>query len=219
VVSDLARDLRVRNTFLELPAEEEDDFSRAQTAPAALGQLGPVLDAMAADPRSSASLESSESETTPIETTTETASVRTSGRHSSRPLVVSDLARDMPVRSTFLELPAEPEDDHPSPQHSASAPPRLHTSGPEAGAIACPPDVPSVGSLSHATGQCKPCAFMRSTQGCATGSACSFCHLCDPETTKRLLNEKRLRWREWRKQERRAAAVSRRAALAEASLK
>lgn len=37
---------------------------------------------------------------------------------------------------------------------------------------------PSVGSMDHYAGQCRPCAFM--TKGCVSGWACSFCHLCDP---------------------------------------
>lgn len=42
----------------------------------------------------------------------------------------------------------------------------------------------SVGSLNHADGTCKPCAFMH-TKGCQSGADCSFCHLCPPGEKKR----------------------------------
>merc|ERR1719277_950653 len=108
VVSDLARDLRVRNTFLELPAEPGDDqppARRITTAPA--GQLGLDLDAMTAAPTSSAPSESSEPETAPSE--------------------ASLSARDPRVRDAFLELRTELEDDHPPPHRSASASAHLYS--------------------------------------------------------------------------------------------
>jgi len=37
---------------------------------------------------------------------------------------------------------------------------------------------PSVGSVGHAKGRCKPCAFLY-TKGCGNGANCSFCHLCE----------------------------------------
>lgn len=49
--------------------------------------------------------------------------------------------------------------------------------------------VPSVGSASHGTGQCKPCAFHH-TKGCACGTMCTFCHLCLPGEKKRRQKEK-----------------------------
>mmetsp|Transcript_101258 Transcript_101258/g.292828 ORF Transcript_101258/g.292828 Transcript_101258/m.292828 type:complete len:243 (-) Transcript_101258:61-789(-) len=36
--------------------------------------------------------------------------------------------------------------------------------------------MPSLGSLKHALGTCRPCAFARSSQGCKSGTACLFCH-------------------------------------------
>lgn len=42
-----------------------------------------------------------------------------------------------------------------------------------------PGNTPSVGSLGHKTGRCKPCAFFH-TRGCENGMSCVFCHLCPP---------------------------------------
>jgi len=52
------------------------------------------------------------------------------------------------------------------------------------------PEVPSVGSLGHATSRCKPCAFF-ARSGCANGVQCGFCHLCDVGEKKRRRKEKR----------------------------
>mmetsp|Transcript_29241 Transcript_29241/g.63453 ORF Transcript_29241/g.63453 Transcript_29241/m.63453 type:complete len:214 (-) Transcript_29241:344-985(-) len=38
--------------------------------------------------------------------------------------------------------------------------------------------VPTVGSLAHYLGTCKPCAFLY-TKGCMNGVECKFCHLCE----------------------------------------
>jgi len=46
--------------------------------------------------------------------------------------------------------------------------------------VAVPPQLPSAGSVSHASGECKPCAFFH-TVGCTSGVHCEFCHLCDSE--------------------------------------
>jgi len=42
------------------------------------------------------------------------------------------------------------------------------------------PEVPSLGSRGHLSGQCKPCMFVWRKVGCHNGAACSFCHLCNP---------------------------------------
>lgn len=51
-------------------------------------------------------------------------------------------------------------------------------------------EVPNIGSLSHAVGDCKPCAFFI-TKGCENGSNCKFCHLCDAGEKKRRLKAKK----------------------------
>jgi len=40
------------------------------------------------------------------------------------------------------------------------------------------PDAPSRGSLLHASGQCKPCAWFWKAQGCRNDQNCQHCHLC-----------------------------------------
>jgi hypothetical protein len=47
----------------------------------------------------------------------------------------------------------------------------------------------SWGSAGHAVGRCKPCAFLH-TVGCANGTACQFCHLCEPGEKRRRRKEK-----------------------------
>lgn len=61
---------------------------------------------------------------------------------------------------------------------------------PTSASLLVPPELPSIGSVGHQSGQCKPCAFMHS-KGCKTGRACQFCHLCEPGEKKRRQKEKR----------------------------
>lgn len=61
----------------------------------------------------------------------------------------------------------------------------------------CPPGMPSIGSVHHALGNCKPCAFVH-TKGCSSGKACQFCHLCAYGCAKR-------RKKAWKQQQQRAA--------------
>merc|ERR1712187_598079 len=51
-------------------------------------------------------------------------------------------------------------------------------------------EVPSIGSLGHDTGDCKPCAFFL-TKGCENGTNCKFCHLCDAGEKKRRFKAKK----------------------------
>lgn len=54
--------------------------------------------------------------------------------------------------------------------------------------------LPSVGSVDHAAGQCRPCAWVHKGPGCCKyGAACGYCHLCPPGELKR---RKRRRWEE-----------------------
>eukprot|EP00930_Biecheleria_cincta_P074301 TRINITY_DN61505_c0_g1_i1.p1 TRINITY_DN61505_c0_g1~~TRINITY_DN61505_c0_g1_i1.p1 ORF type:complete len:372 (+),score=40.30 TRINITY_DN61505_c0_g1_i1:84-1199(+) len=45
-------------------------------------------------------------------------------------------------------------------------------------------ELPSIGSRDHASGECKPCAFLH-MKGCDNGAMCRFCHLCDAGEKKR----------------------------------
>jgi len=47
------------------------------------------------------------------------------------------------------------------------------------------PERPTVGSGSHASGVCKPCAFVAKPEGCQSGVECKFCHLCEPGEKRR----------------------------------
>ncbi|CAE7426128.1 unnamed protein product [Symbiodinium sp. CCMP2592] len=51
--------------------------------------------------------------------------------------------------------------------------------------------VPSVGSAAHELRRCKPCAFFWKCDGCQSGQACLFCHLCPPDEKKRRKKERR----------------------------
>jgi len=50
-------------------------------------------------------------------------------------------------------------------------------------------ELPSVGSVGHFDGSCRPCAFVHAGR-CQHGPACSFCHLCGPEERKRRRKDK-----------------------------
>jgi len=57
----------------------------------------------------------------------------------------------------------------------------------------------SVGSGKHGSRRCKPCAFFHSEGGCSNGSACLFCHACEPGEKRRRQKEKwQRRRRLWR---------------------
>jgi len=61
----------------------------------------------------------------------------------------------------------------------------------------CCPEVPSVGSIGHRTGSCKPCVFLH-TKGCQSGLQCQFCHLCGPDEKKQRQKAKRLHFQQVR---------------------
>ncbi|CAE8649924.1 unnamed protein product, partial [Polarella glacialis] len=48
---------------------------------------------------------------------------------------------------------------------------------------------PSMGSESHGSGRCKPCAFLH-TKGCENGLNCEFCHLCEAGEKKKRRKDK-----------------------------
>ena len=78
------------------------------------------------------------------------------------------------ISPTFESLECE------EPQKVAPSP----TSQPTDAAIAPPPGlapatgVPSLGSASHGTGLCRPCAWLWKPGGCQNGVECRHCHLC-----------------------------------------
>jgi len=66
------------------------------------------------------------------------------------------------------------------------------------------PEMPSVGSVGHWNGECKPCAFM--ARGCTSGVNCPFCHLCDVNEKKRRRKDKIAFMRELRRWKKEQAA-------------
>jgi len=52
-------------------------------------------------------------------------------------------------------------------------------------------ELPSFGSRDHSQAKCKPCAFIWTQEGCKNGSACAFCHLCEPGEKKRRQKERK----------------------------
>lgn len=52
------------------------------------------------------------------------------------------------------------------------------------------PELPSIGSEGHASGECRPCAFLYA-KGCQNGAMCLFCHLCDKGEKKRRQKAKK----------------------------
>jgi len=62
-------------------------------------------------------------------------------------------------------------------------------------------DLPTVGSLGHHVGTCKPCAFLH-TKGCCNGAQCPFCHLCAPDEKRKRQKQKQAAFRELHRQRR-----------------
>jgi len=48
------------------------------------------------------------------------------------------------------------------------------------------PQLPSIGSMLHHKGGCRPCTFFH-TRGCENKEDCKFCHLCGPGEKKKRL--------------------------------
>jgi len=49
---------------------------------------------------------------------------------------------------------------------------------------------PSIGSVHHASGTCRPCAWFWKRQGCRNGTECRHCHLCPESELKQRKKEK-----------------------------
>lgn len=107
------------------------------------------------------------------------------------------LAAASPARSITAASPT-PSDGSlaASPKPSAESP-EMHASKPvlelanfvlEGPAIGTP-ECPSVGSVGHKHGLCRPCDFIH-RNSCRTGAACKFCHLCGPVENRQRKKEK-----------------------------
>jgi len=54
------------------------------------------------------------------------------------------------------------------------------------GLTANTPGRTAIGSMDHASGQCRPCAWVhKDASGCKNGALCQYCHLCPPGELKR----------------------------------
>jgi hypothetical protein len=69
-------------------------------------------------------------------------------------------------------------------------------SEPELGSSA----MPTVGSVNHHLGTCKPCSFLYK-KGCENGVNCTFCHLCDPGEKKRRQKVKKMQLHSMRQEQ------------------
>lgn len=74
-------------------------------------------------------------------------------------------------------------DDGEDSRSEFSAPPGLSPQGLE-GEVAAAAVAVSEGSLLHASGECKPCAWFWKAEGCSNGERCLHCHLCPPGAIK-----------------------------------
>jgi len=103
----------------------------------------------------------------------------------------------LPVhQQDFQQPPAYPFDmaaaEQPAMPPPTAAPVLLLSEAlaPPSSAVLGTPECPTMGSMEHWTGNCKPCAFFHK-RGCSNGVQCSFCHLCDSGEKKRRQKEKR----------------------------
>lgn len=54
-------------------------------------------------------------------------------------------------------------------------------------------ECPSIGSIDHVMGTCRPCAFFHKYEGgCSQGAQCTFCHLCNTTDVRMKQKEKRI---------------------------
>lgn len=71
-------------------------------------------------------------------------------------------------------LESEEEQSSPGGRPHVDIPPPPGLSAPAEGAQ----PLPSVGSILHGTGECRPCAWFHKEQGCQNAAECRHCHLC-----------------------------------------
>lgn len=112
--------------------------------------------------------------------------------HSYPSSFAPESMRQYPLPSMAMAYPP-PDGLHnltPPPPAWTPQPPQLSEPSPGS------PELPSVGSARHSTGDCKPCAFIH-TKGCEGGQQCPFCHLCEPGEKKRRQKSKKALWGRW----------------------
>jgi len=94
---------------------------------------------------------------------------------------------EAPIKNTFIHF----DEQQPDYTSTVSGPAVLR-SVPQNKGVTSTNEVliPSVGSVGHAAGTCKPCAHNWKDAGCSKGSDCTFCHLCEAEDFHRRRKEK-----------------------------
>lgn len=108
---------------------------------------------------------------------------------------------EAPIKNTFIHFDEQQPDYTTTvsgPAILRSSPPKTHVeseavpgpSPPKTTVTEDPGPLPSVGSVGHANGTCKPCAHNWKDAGCSKGANCSFCHLCEAEDFHRRRKEK-----------------------------
>jgi len=107
---------------------------------------------------------------------------------------------DMPIDHSMIPPPMDAQMIPPPPAAPAVKVLRLEEAlvEPELGSA----EMPTIGSMGHRCGRCKPCAFVH-TVGCSDGVDCKFCHLCEPGEKKKRRKEKltyRKQMTQWRRE-------------------
>lgn len=191
----------VKNTFLDSPVDEPtslDGFFKQREIhscpPGAVAQPGSQeLDAQEAGPEEEPEPEMQQ---TPFQsyvwegTPEPAAAVPSISPEPSPQLLAMFVPQAVPPPPAAWAPCMQPEAVPPPPMAPAEKPTRVVRL---AEAMAAPQlgseEAPTIGSLGHKYGNCKPCAFMH-TKGCTTGVACQFCHLCDKNERKRRQKQK-----------------------------
>lgn len=191
----------VKNTFVDSPVDTPTSldgfFKQRQIHSCPPGTVA-APGSQAPDAQEQASEEEPEPEVlqTPFpsydvwERTPEPAPVATSGSPEPSPVLLT-----MPHRPFGQAAPPPPAAWAPcvQPEAAVPPPPMAHAERPHrivrlADVMAAPqlgsPEAPTIGSLGHKDGACKPCAYFH-TRGCESGFACEYCHLCDKKERKR----------------------------------
>lgn len=104
--------------------------------------------------------------------------------------------------ASWQQTPPSPASTSSHRQPSAPDRTTLEAPAPPSDVVVGSPQMPSRGSLLHAWGTCKPCAFVFQ-EGCKNALECQFCHLCEPGERKRRKKERLVLKREARETARR----------------
>jgi len=185
--------MRVRNTFLDISAEQGSFVEFLPTRQAQSCPTSRIHSAVGSAIGSSVASK--------IEHEDEHFEMSDGLNQATQDTAAADIPASAPVLSTspvkmapppgifFHEPELPPPPSHPPSigmpflMESATPPPPLQAPF-EAELQLGSAALPSVGSMGHRLGNCKPCAFLF-TKGCQSGVQCVYCHLCLPGEKKR----------------------------------